>query len=919
MKKVLFVLGLAMCTTLSMAQTSKAVGKIGGPAKVLPSKALEAPVDYKASIFTKDDDEVIATFDFASENMTGIGYGSNYVVKDKDVINFDGKDSTFSSTTCHGRSESFYYWTRVKSTSVITDTASADSKEFFSTYPNSIQYGAINIPPYMGSQNGINDDNGFMFMGLIETFNNTGKGNINAYFELPVIDLPEGTELIDVDWRQYHRKFYESCYVDYQKGSKWYAVEVNVPNIDVNVNGTSPAHYVLTLPPAAADQESLKIRFRVSASDASQVYGYFWAIDNVNVVIPANTTRWDFIQPGYMDGFYGTIPQGFNIPLGYVVYSRNRGIDDLTGITLDVNHVQTGDNVLSASQSNLPAGNPQKVYLMTINERGYMITDRGLDNTSGFYQSLPQYWENADNYGADAADMPSKYKLRGLPTSTSGLNQFALIANNNEGLSTSLDTMAYYVSPFQDADPTMGRTIEGYRWGYDNSVVPSGSEFAFQFTEDGYVTDDPSVAHHYEPDYEVFTSFNSPSEIPIDEKGKPYVFRGLEYVTATTLTSEQIDGSKITPVLWYSMPIEEDQIGLYDVPGTGIAGDQVFTIDGYTSASEEVEYGVAQPGSPYYAYDITFPGQPEIWPNVNYFIGYINQGGHFAVAGTQYYYMETADSSVRYSNNSAIAPYYNQYSPLYRVYSVLAYDPIYGRSVSGWNIDRFPMIRAIVGPRMDIPQYTVTLQCTDDTSYWMTTGSTQNMCGYIDTVGENSSMSYYIIPGTIEEFDEESNVFGHMVIDQILVNGEPIDLDDENMVTATEYNVIDPEHAEGTSDPWPPLLERNYYRLTLREIDQNYTISAVASYHELGINEAEALVRVALSPNPATSQVRLNVSGMTGMVNCSIIDMSGREIYNSNFNAGSEQTIDLNGVPAGAYFVRVTNDNFSKVEKLIVR
>ena len=74
-----------------------------------------------------------------------------------------------------------------------------------------------------------------------------------------------------------------------------------------------------------------------------------------------------------------------------------------------------------------------------------------------------------------------------------------------------------------------------------------------------------------------------------------------------------------------------------------------------------------------------------------------------------------------------------------------------------------------------------------------------------------------------------------------------------------------------------------------------------------------------MKPNPATNSVTLNMRGVEGMVNCSIIDMSGRVVYNRAINAESAQTIDLSNVAAGAYFVRVTNDKFSKVEKLIVR
>jgi hypothetical protein len=74
-----------------------------------------------------------------------------------------------------------------------------------------------------------------------------------------------------------------------------------------------------------------------------------------------------------------------------------------------------------------------------------------------------------------------------------------------------------------------------------------------------------------------------------------------------------------------------------------------------------------------------------------------------------------------------------------------------------------------------------------------------------------------------------------------------------------------------------------------------------------------------LYPNPATSTVKLQVAGVTGTVNCNIIDMSGRVVYNANINAEAETTINVSNMPAGAYFVRITNDTFSKIEKLIIK
>ena len=117
------------------------------------------------------------------------------------------------------------------------------------------------------------------------------------------------------------------------------------------------------------------------------------------------------------------------------------------------------------------------------------------------------------------------------------------------------------------------------------------------------------------------------------------------------------------------------------------------------------------------------------------------------------------------------------------------------------------------------------------------------------------------------------------------------------------------------------LLRRYYYIITFSSISSNPTVSATAHAisNGLGIEAEAANVSLGLKPNPASSQVSLNIEGVSGNVNCSIIDMSGRVVVSTTFNAEESHVIDLSNVAAGAYFVRVTNDNFSKIEKLIVR
>ncbi len=163
---------------------------------------------------------------------------------------------------------------------------------------------------------------------------------------------------------------------------------------------------------------------------------------------------------------------------------------------------------------------------------------------------------------------------------------------------------------------------------------------------------------------------------------------------------------------------------------------------------------------------------------------------------------------------------------------------------------------------------------------------------------------------------------GHMIIDKIIVDGQEIEPWDEEEGTGDE-NCWLGEYPIVNGETGDTLYMRYWWAYMYDNIvnnpNQPHTISAVCHWHNVGIDPVAPNVSLGLSPNPATSQVSMNIKGVTGMVNCNIIDMSGRVIYNANINAEQTHTINLSNIPAGAYFVRVTNNEFSKVEKLIVR
>jgi hypothetical protein len=230
------------------------------------------------------------------------------------------------------------------------------------------------------------------------------------------------------------------------------------------------------------------------------------------------------------------------------------------------------------------------------------------------------------------------------------------------------------------------------------------------------------------------------------------------------------------------------------------------------------------------------------------------------------------------------------------------------------------MIRPIVGPARPVEHALVGAICDDnvegqgedvDHAVSVSRGD-DDICGTQIQVTAGSQVRFVFEPTT-----------DHTVIDRVLLNGVELPEYNEEQGTdgykAYEYNVVD------ETDPENPntLLERSYWVYFLSGIEANaeyeFTVYSHWAPFNVGIDPVAPESYITLAPNPATSMVKLNVKGVTGMVNCSILDMSGRVIYNANINAESEHMINVSNIPAGAYFVRVTNDTFSKIEKLIIK
>ena len=115
-------------------------------------------------------------------------------------------------------------------------------------------------------------------------------------------------------------------------------------------------------------------------------------------------------------------------------------------------------------------------------------------------------------------------------------------------------------------------------------------------------------------------------------------------------------------------------------------------------------------------------------------------------------------------------------------------------------------------------------------------------------------------------------------------------------------------------------IAQGYYTYTVANLQHD--VVCVAHLYpgtppDDAVNEVSTS-KIAIYPNPAVSFATLTIEGANGEVDYSFIDLSGRIVRHKTVNAASAERIDLSGLANGTYFVRVTNESFSKVEKLVV-
>lgn len=729
----------------------------------------------------------------------------------------------------------------------IADTSQATLASATNIFP--VLFGGAN-----GGQTGFRTLNGFdsqtptdglMVMSMQDQISGWGGSGTIGKFESSIVFPsvnPGSATALDVNFYQYYRVFNrDSCFVDYSTdGANWTPIYINVRGLELAGNSSTLGSKAVSVPvPQGATDMYVRIRWKAD-TNIGNAYGYYWMIDDVEIDATP-TSRLDVLKEAYIEGNYQIIPKDMAMPaLTWYADVRNTGtaMQENTVATID----QLGGSTISTTQTANFVFAPNTDTLLITDNNGWVLDD---------------WWDGGSNTRGTAA---------ALPRTTVGTNKvYAKIVSDSltvsSGKAIYFDTIAYVVND-KDANDS------SYIWAHDNGNLSNNRGWHVGLTPDGYVTTDETEANVGEDSYMMRVAYRTPSTVPAN-----WVIRGVEIVPAPA-AGYVIASAQINPDLtWDSTYVNGGSTYIHF--NSIMTGAPTYTVQ---STDIPVVDTMLRLSDNYEKIRIRFPLQPTLEADKVYRVGYqINGTTTFTPAVATSNYIDSYQESQQMPDN------FNRYFGLYNaqniIYSPQAQDLLW---CGNYGI---PMVRMIVGPRMNIPNFNLTFNVTpaNSAAVYADDATQSDVTGQTISVAQGTAYPVIIVP----DFEN-----GWDLVD-IKVNGTSVDMNND---------------VEAQSD---------YYTYTVPAISGATTVEVICD-GSVGINNADNAT-IKLQPNPASSSARMTIDGVNGDVNFALIDMNGRVINEKVINANSVETIDLNGLARGTYFVRITNNHLTKVEKLIVR
>ena len=470
----------------------------------------------------------------------------------------------------------------------------------------------------------------------------------------------------------------------------------------------------------------------------------------------------------YLEGGYGVIPMGMTLPLTWYAPVTNESTATLTNVEAALKHIYQGDTITLASepQANIPAGATDTIV---IDERGFWTADY-----PGWYGYSPTY---------NTPGLPAGYTGHCLPTNT--LGQQAVLATLTAGGQTvSYPTRQYNVVG-NTSSPSNDNLLPGYRWARDNGVLSNGcGGYRLGYDYDGTNTNViNNSTHSGESGYTVLVRYTTGSIIPTDDNGEPWVMRGIEMIADPSLTAANLDGTQLIPLVRKAVYNTDNAMSFQTVE-TGVNAN-VFEFYGYDIANNMTSGNILiNENGNYNAVNIFFPEQVELEPNTSYYIGYrLNGSSVFAVA--------TCSDSGNFAPND---------------YDVFVEDPYwYGGLWSGFYSNDIPMIRAIVGPEIQLPKHSIYVSCGDGAVIMF---GSDTVCGEEIALAEGGSYTLYIYP-------TDNYELSHLYID----GQEVLSFNADELYGDPNF------YSEGYYDDY-----RHYWSYTFENIQASHIISVSSEY-----------------------------------------------------------------------------------------
>ena len=117
-----------------------------------------------------------------------------------------------------------------------------------------------------------------------------------------------------------------------------------------------------------------------------------------------------------------------------------------------------------------------------------------------------------------------------------------------------------------------------------------------------------------------------------------------------------------------------------------------------------------------------------------------------------------------------------------------------------------------------------------------------------------------------------------------------------NSSTQKSYSFNDKNENTGTT----------YYRLKNVDLDGKFTYSQIRTVKGIGV-----VNDVTVFPNPARSNSKISVVGVTSNSSIQLLDFSGKVL--KNINSINTNSLDLTGVKNGTYLIRITDKSTNEI------